>query len=1487
MEFVGRTVRKEFKGFGVFSGVVKSYDSSSGFFEIGYEDDDSEEIDFSELAALLEVDGVLMDHSPSQLGKKSSRARRRPKKRRRVLGSSNSEGELTNEVNISEKSTKKLDFNSNDDNNVTTNCENLTSKDVGLNLNSEVHDLVTNGKANDDGIDLNLDLNEQNDPESKLKDLEDQSVKEEQIFDLNMDVDYPENKNQDVDLGGYVKGENSGGNEALNISSTDVSLDLDDHETLGSGKTRGKKRRKLTDSPKLVAESVLRRSARRRAKFSNEDHEPNPIKFEGDESTLPKIPSPVISAVSEDHPAISASEESEEPVILSSKVELPPSTGNMNLDGLPVIDLFSVYTFLRSFSTILFLSPFEFGDFVASIRSKSPSLLIDSIHVSLLRTLRKHLEFLSSENSTSATNCLRDLNWDLLDIITWPIFMVEYLLMKPEFNLAHLKQLKNDYYQQPESLKLQILHFICDDVAEGEVITSELNRRTMGIEYSDFDHPTKLVALKKKRTTIDSFEQVIDESESADWNSDECCLCKMDGNLICCDGCPAAFHSKCVGIATNLLPAGDWFCPECVVDKKNCGVYVVKAIRGGELLGVDPHGRMYYGSCGYILVSDNCDNETSFHYYHMNDLTPLINTLELSTGPYEAISSSITNHWQIFNKLQQPTSPPESCANDDNTLTVTEENPVPVIQNPLKTDSEIGYLNLYSFARVASSVVGEWTRKPSDKTPQPPSKSLEELISIQMKSIVKTPVDFSWSNVRNLSVDARKEKCGWCLGCQFPTDDGNCLFFANNNTFLESFKSDVVGFDSKLSRKDRLIDVMCHIICIEDRLHGLLLGPWLNPHFPKLFRKSFVEASDIAPVKDLLLLLESNILPRALSDDWLKHVDSVVKVGSASHIVISKLRMPTKNTIGRKKSQPLDSEPPPSSKNAASGLGLFWWRGGSLTRKLFSWKVLPQSLACKAARQGGGKKIEGILYPENSDFPKRTKVLAWRASVESAVTVEQLALQIRELDANIKWEEIEGNIHLAKMDKDSLKYMRSFKKAIVRRKSSEGGIVKYLLDFGKRRFIPDTVVKHGTKVEESSSERKKYWVEETYVPLFLLKGFEDKRIALKSNKASPKTVNLSGRMLKPFKKDVFSYLFEKMERSESRLLCGHCNKDVPMRDAVSCQNCEGIFHKQHVKKTSGGKAKKCTYTCHNCHVGDPVKVTPIKKKKKLKSRKMKKTAKITEKSGKGKQLVVPLRRSSRKPKIISLQNKKKSVNRKKPKSSGKKKKKLRSITEVGKPKGKRGRPRKIMKESFRKKRSQVYATYWLNGLFLSRKPDDERVVDFRARNHIPPFERLDSVNDQPKCCLCQESEFRSKLNYVSCLTCGDWYHGDAFGLKEEHMGIIIGFKCHKCRERAPPVCPHLHPVTESKLTEPNPEIVPTPKQDHVADTQNGPESTDIPQPPSEDILVTGLKQQKESGPEAGIMFDHDKGILVKESLVMANGLNTDFVDSLEVVQEEG
>lgn len=89
--------------------------------------------------------------------------------------------------------------------------------------------------------------------------------------------------------------------------------------------------------------------------------------------------------------------------------------------------------------------------------------------------------------------------------------------------------------------------------------------------------------------------------------------------------------------------------------------------------------------------------------------------------------------------------------------------------------------------------------------------------------------------------------------------------------------------------------------------------------------------------------------PFALSADWLKHVDSVPTMGSAIHIVVS--RTSSRHGIAKKRARYSDTETS-SSSNSASGLGMYWWRGGRLSRKLFNLKALPQSLVAKAARQG-------------------------------------------------------------------------------------------------------------------------------------------------------------------------------------------------------------------------------------------------------------------------------------------------------------------------------------------------------------------------------------------------------------------------------------------------------------------------------------------------------------------------------------------------------
>ncbi|GFQ03106.1 nucleosome-remodeling factor subunit bptf [Phtheirospermum japonicum] len=1324
--------------------------------------------------------------------------------------------------------------------------------------------------------------------------------------------------------------------------------------TIVSGK-RGRKRRELSvnDTPLPTPATGLRRSSRR-AKKDDLSGEDKVFNIDGLDDIDHKLSSPAISVVSREKIKVVAHGKSSNNVFLPPKVDLPPSSCNLELSGVSVFDFVSVYAFLRSFSTLLFLSPFELDDFVASVKYNDSTLLFDCIHVSLLRALRKHLESLSNEGSTSASDCLRSLNWDFLDLMTWPMFVVEYLLLHspgyiPGLDLCQLKLFQNDYYELPVSAKVEILRHLCDDVIEAEAFRSELNRRTSATEgHTDLARDTKSDSSRKRKAATDvastSCFTEEDTEENADGNIDECCLCKMDGNLICCDGCPAAFHSRCVGVVSSLLPEGDWYCPECAIEKDKPWMKVGKSIRGAELLGSDPYGRIYYSSCGYLLVLESQNDEHSFCCYNRSDLPGLIEALESSPFIYDTIINAICRHWDLvlgvggtknyldtrscsvqsyFTEKMQLLNNNESFAekrsdeksmatagitnssiteldNAEHAIAVPEsgnnglkmencvassEGSTEVSQTFTKTDTlkengpeilndchipvmlvdagdhhmisttinvekgknlgsenhshapstinsvhfQTNYVNCYELARPASSYYEEWTSKISDKTSKVPLKSVEEIIAGQLKVVTNRFADFSWSNIQNSSVNPRKERCGWCLYCRFPDDDRDCLFIMND-TFpaVENFTCEVLGIQSRKNRKNHLLDIMCHMTCIEDHLQGLLLGPWLNPNYSMLWRESVLGAADIASLKNLLLKIELNLHHLALSPDWRKHVDSAVTMGSASHIVSSSARASSKLGIGRKRAKSSELGTAPSS-NAATGLSLFWWRGGRGSRLLFNWKALPRSLVSKAARQGGRKKIPDILYPESGEYTKRTKYDSWRAAVEASTNVEQFALQVRELDANIRWDDI-GNTNLSsKIDKDPKKPARSFKKVIVRKKCSEGTVVRYLLDFGKRRFIPDVVVKHGSKLEDFSNEKKRYWLEESHVPLYLLKSFEEKRVARKSNKMG-KLHESSRVMSKPFKKKGFEYLFSRAERSENQQ-CGHCKKDVPIREAVSCQHCKGqetdfdmisinsqklfyrsfpdaayknlcgFFHKRHVQKSAGSIRSACTYTCHKCQGGQFVKFDATKGKtqstklknasKRLKalcSRKGKKMVKVKRqvksKNPKGVSLVVPLRRSARNAERvakISLQ-----------KTKVKKRKKRKQA------KSEKGSSKKPKINSCKKKRTPCNSSYWLNGLQLSRRPNDERLMHFRSRMLLVVPGEVNSVSDKPKCSLCGELEHNSNLNYVACEICQVWLHVDALNLRVGEIENVIGFKCHTCLRKQTPVCPHPCPIGNDK-----------------------------------------------------------------------------------------
>lgn len=216
---------------------------------------------------------------------------------------------------------------------------------------------------------------------------------------------------------------------------------------------------------------------------------------------------------------------------------------------------------------------------------------------------------------------------------------------------------------------------------------------------------------------------------------------------------------------------------------------------------------------------------------------------------------------------------------------------------------------------------------------------------------------------------------------------------------------------------------------------------------------------------------------------------------------------------------------------------------------------------------------------------------------------------------------------------------------------------------------------------------------------------------------------------------------------------------------MSCE-ISGFFHKRHVKKSAGAIIADCTFTCHRCQNGMHKKINtkrgktnkksskvPLQKSKNIQkecrsSLRLRNNKKLLSGGQKGRSKnnrkvppSVPLRRSARKAKCIIVQTKKHGGRRK-----GK---------QIKTKKGTHKKPKRGT--SCKKKRTQVYYSYWLNGLLLSRKPNDDRVMHFRETRFLVPSEQSSSIPDQPKCPLCCEAGHRSTLSYIACGICGGNY----------------------------------------------------------------------------------------------------------------------------------
>ncbi|KAG6523213.1 hypothetical protein ZIOFF_013066 [Zingiber officinale] len=1480
MELVGRAVKKRFPGFGTFSGFVESYDPDAGYFRVLYEDGDSEELEFQEIASMLMEMGE--DASPPEF--QVWRGKGRPPKKHRPsemefaacedvdLGS----GRVVDSGFIGEDG--KLDEPNGNlagigEEYINSECNRSCSPLMENCFPKTTEEIFRNGDGVMEGISSNG--------------CSERFAGTPIIMNLKADIGRAEEYGLGVGRFSEHAKENSVGKgdevtevevyEFENCEIYDVSTQTQgcDHENLETKQNDTKKRRRLSGKVYCPQDVPLRRSARRVVATAVSQPYPSHSYMSKSESRFQNCNENDFDNAPED-----------------SKPELPPSSSDLDFHGLPVIDLFSIYTFLRSFSRVLFLSPFSLEMFVSSLRCNFANPLIDHIHFSILQTLKQHLELLSEEGSQLAADCLRSLNWDLLDLVTWPVYLAGYLLIhgskiKSSAKMAHSNVSTAEYYTLEATTKLEMLHFLCDSVVEAEGMRSELDIRMNECAVTSNAHNN--IDRSRNDLTITSADGPLAPEvteETADGNSDECCLCGMDGSLICCDGCPAAFHSRCVGVVKDLLPEGDWYCPECLLEKHDGLTKLSKSSQGAEVLSTDPHGRVYFSCCGYLLVTDSCDYVSSSVFYNKDDLDSVIRVLK-SYHSYSIILNAISAHWgnsldscdsvsrlcsgtskrnmsldtelpskdlsssfqNVANTNNVEKNSKDNCSTDHSGLNNTtisdlsqthllsldhvtgsshpftssqaEEqliymanhsqftqqaiadcslDPNYTVNEALRVKSSVmnvenrrclsigdqniysfvteqrkagpcqlesdpgGYINYYIFGRVASSVAKDLSCKSTESNNKEIKKSDDDLVLLQLKAISKRYLTYSYYNFLKLS-DVQKEKCGWCHSCKTSTNN-DCVFVVNDRHLVIS-KEHTVHLQNE--KKSHICSAIDDILSIEFRLNGLLSGMWENPQYSRSWRKAVMETSNVVSLRHMLLIvsndpdLESNLRRVAMLSDWTKPVDSAQTLGSSSHIFMGSMDVPSNTGGSRKHGKKANSgaELTISQADAPSYTPshICWWRGGRLSRQVFHWKILPQSLTSKGGRQGGCKKISHVFYPDGSEFARRSKFVVWRAAVEMSKTVAHLTFLIKELDSNIRWLELLKSPPFPQLAKESKSLARLFKKVIIRRKAMDVTNVKYLLDFGKRENLPPTVTRNGILHKDPSSERKKFWLSENHVPLYLIKDFELKKLARSMKKTgaklpSVKVGDFSAKRLE--RSGNLSYLLSRAEILEGKI-CGYCNKNVLMREAIKCQLCDGYFHKKHVRVSKG--AIPVEYICYRCKDKKSMKANV--KKRKIVSREKEKGSGSDSK-------VLPKKRRR-----VLVKTKKK------PKL--KKKQKLVVIRQANSRIVNISNPRK-------RKRTTMHYSFWLNGLQWARKSVVERAKNFRKANVMLPSQRLFRSSKRPVCCLCLK-EYDSELIYVCCDNCKDWFHGDVYGLALEEINNLIGFKCHKCRKRSIPVCP--------------------------------------------------------------------------------------------------
>ncbi|KAF4092694.1 hypothetical protein AMELA_G00023820 [Ameiurus melas] len=320
-------------------------------------------------------------------------------------------------------------------------------------------------------------------------------------------------------------------------------------------------------------------------------------------------------------------------------LELPKSSEDLLIPPEQLLNASAVYEVLRTFSTVLRLSPFRFEDFCAAVAGQEQCALLAETHIALLKAILREED---SSNTTFGPADLKDsVNSTLyfVDGMTWPEVVRAYCESEAEYGGAALEHLEAEEYPYgPLESKVKVLQFLVD-----RFLTTNMAREEL-------------------------------MSEGAVQYDDHCRACHRLGDLLCCETCSAVYHLECVRPPLEAVPEDEWQCEICVAHRvpgvSDC---ITEAQRSRpylrqEPIGYDRHQRKYWFLNRRVIVEEDGEEEGKKIWYYStkvqlgelievldkefweNDLCAMLEELREEIHTHMDITEDLTNKARGNNK---------------------------------------------------------------------------------------------------------------------------------------------------------------------------------------------------------------------------------------------------------------------------------------------------------------------------------------------------------------------------------------------------------------------------------------------------------------------------------------------------------------------------------------------------------------------------------------------------------------------------------------------------------------------------------------------------------------------------------------------------------------------------------------------------------------------------------------------------------------------